>query len=405
MKIALRFLCCISLFNIYLFAKIDDKIESTQVKIDGKKDQAKVISSKLNSIAQDIKKHTKMIEKINSDIKNTKKSIVLLNKKSLIKAKELKKIESLYKRLEKNEKIISKKVVDILSKELAIDIITNPNLVSDELEDRKYDKSVDDIIMNEVLTQYTTILKNEFKKSKSKYIKLNKSIDLVKKEIYKLSHRVELLKEKKATLSKLKKRQKRIILTLKNDKKRYLSRLNRIRKEQNALLKTLNRLNIIKKRELQSEIKADKDGNINVRQIGSSYTHSKLYKYRGAKTIAPLKSYSVVQNFGNAIDPIYHIKIFNDSVVLRARREDAKVYNILSGEVIYAQKTPMLNWTVIMKNRSNIHTIYANLSKIAPNVKVGRYIKKGYVIGRVKRELRFEVTKDDMHINPLRLIR
>lgn len=405
MSIAFRLIFLFAILDISLLAKIDDKIESTQVNIDSKKDQERVISSKLNSIASDIKKHTRMINKINEDIKATKKSIKELNKKSFIKAKELKKIEKLYKKLEKNEKLISKKVIDILSKELAIDIITNPDLVSDEIENRKYDKSVDDIVMNEVLSTYTTILKNNFKKEKSKYIKLNKSIDLIKNEIYKLSNKVNILKEKKATLDTLKKRQKRIVLTLKNDKKRYLSRLNRIREEQNSLIKTLSKLNIIKKRELQTRIKADKDGNINVRQIGSSYTHSKLLKYRGPKTISPLKSYTVVQDFGNYTDPIYHIKVFNDSVILRSKQKDAKVYNILNGEVIYAQKSPMLGYLVIMKNRSNIHTIYANLSKIAPTIKVGRYLKKGYVIGKVERELRFEVTKNDMHLNPLRLIR
>jgi len=404
MNIALRIFCCIAILNLYLFARVDDKIESTQVSINGKKNQEKLISSKLNSIATDINKHKSMIQKISKDIKDTKKSIDSLNKKSTIKSKELRKIESLYKRLEKNENVISKKVVDILSKELSIDIITNPNLVSDELKDKKYDKSTDDIVMNEVLSTYTTILKNEFKKSKSKYIKLNKSIDLIKNEIGKLSNRVKLLKEKKVTLDKLEKRQKKIIIALKDDKKKYLSRLNMIRKEQNSLLKTLNKLNIIKKQELQTMIKADKNGNINVRQIGSSYTHSKLLKYRGQKTISPLKRYSVIQKFGNSVDPIYHIKIFNDSVILRSKTKDAKVYNILSGEVIYAQKSPMLGYLVIMKNRSNIHTIYAKLSKIAPTVKVGRYLKKGYVIGRVQRELRFEVTKNDMHLNPLRVI-
>jgi len=404
MNIALRIFCCIAILNLYLFARVDDKIESTQVSINGKKNQEKLISSKLNSIATDINKHKSMIQKISKDIKDTKKSLDSLNKKSTIKSKELRKIESLYKRLEKNENVISKKVVDILSKELSIDIITNPNLVSDELKDKKYDKSTDDIVMNEVLSTYTTILKNEFKKSKSKYIKLNKSIDLIKNEIGKLSNRVKLLKEKKVTLDKLKKRQKKIVIALKDDKKKYLSRLNMIRKEQNSLLKTLNKLNIIKKQELQTMIKADKNGNINVRQIGSSYTHSKLLKYRGQKTISPLKRYSVIQKFGNSVDPIYHIKIFNDSVILRSKTKDAKVYNILSGEVIYAQKSPMLGYLVIMKNRSNIHTIYAKLSKIAPTVKVGRYLKKGYVIGRVQRELRFEVTKNDMHLNPLRVI-
>jgi len=61
---------------------------------------------------------------------------------------------------------------------------------------------------------------------------------------------------------------------------------------------------------------------------------------------------------------------------------------------------------VYYKNmKGGIHTIYANLSKIAPNIKKGFKIKKGYVIGRVKDELVFEVTQKSYHINPIRLFK
>jgi murein DD-endopeptidase MepM/ murein hydrolase activator NlpD len=220
-----------------------------------------------------------------------------------------------------------------------------------------------------------------------------------------LSQKVDKLKLKRETLKKLKDTQKETIAALKRDKKRYIERLNKIKREQNSLSATLKKLNIIKKKREQKIIKSDSKIAVNVRKIGSSYQHGKLVKYRGPKTIAPLRTYTISQNFGNFIDPIYHIKVFNDSVVLKAKRKNAKVYNILDGKVIYAQKTPVLDRVVIIKNRDNIHTIYAHLSKIAPTVKVGRYLKKGYVIGRVDRELNFEVTKDGMNINPMRLIK
>jgi len=52
-----------------------------------------------------------------------------------------------------------------------------------------------------------------------------------------------------------------------------------------------------------------------------------------------------------------------------------------------------------------MHTIYAHLSKIAPNVKVSKRLKKGYVIGRVEKELTFKATIDGKLINPTRLIK
>ncbi len=389
----------------YLFAAIDDKIESTQVSIDNKKSQEKRLSKQLEKIAKNIDRHIKNIKELDKDIRECQISIKNLKKKALSKSNELKKIEKVYKKLEKREKIVGDKVVNILSRELSIDIITNGDIGSDSQGLQKHDRSLDNIIMNEILHTYTDILKKEFKRSKSKYIKLNKSIDLVKAQLMTLSQKVDKLKLKRETLKKLKDTQKETIAALKRDKKRYIERLNKIKREQNSLSATLKKLNIIKKKREQKIIKSDSKIAVNVRKIGSSYQHGKLVKYRGPKTIAPLRTYTISQNFGNFIDPIYHIKVFNDSVVLKAKRKNAKVYNILDGKVIYAQKTPMLDRVVIIKNRDNIHTIYAHLSKIAPTVKVGRYLKKGYVIGRVDRELNFEVTKDGMNINPMRLIK
>jgi murein DD-endopeptidase MepM/ murein hydrolase activator NlpD len=45
------------------------------------------------------------------------------------------------------------------------------------------------------------------------------------------------------------------------------------------------------------------------------------------------------------------------------------------------------------------------MDKIAPTIKEGKKIKKGYVIGRIDKELMFEVTQKNRHINPLELIR
>ena len=63
----------------------------------------------------------------------------------------------------------------------------------------------------------------------------------------------------------------------------------------------------------------------------------------------------------------------------------------------------MLKNIVIIEHSDGLHTIYANLSKISPNIRKGKKIKKGYTIGRVKEELIFEVTQKSYHINPIRL--
>ena len=127
-------------------------------------------------------------------------------------------------------------------------------------------------------------------------------------------------------------------------------------------------------------------------------------KYSGARTIAPLDSYTVKQKFGNYVDPIYNIKIFNEAVILRSTTPDAKVKSVLNGKVVFAKATPMLENVVIIENENGIHTIYAHLSQIAPTVKVGSLVQKGYVIGRVRNDLTFEVTQRNYHIDPLEMI-
>ena len=84
---------------------------------------------------------------------------------------------------------------------------------------------------------------------------------------------------------------------------------------------------------------------------------------------------------------------------------NTKVQNVLNGKVVFAGKSSMLGKVVVVAHSGKIHTVYAGLSKIAPNIKTGRKIKKGYVIGKVSSKLMFQATKNSKHINPLKLIR
>jgi len=99
----------------------------------------------------------------------------------------------------------------------------------------------------------------------------------------------------------------------------------------------------------------------------------------------------------------YGIKIFNESISLKPKEANAKVKTVFNGKVIYADKTAVLDNIVVIENSDGIHTIYANLSQISPNITNGKKIKKGYTIGRVNDELIFEVTQKSYHINPIRL--
>ena len=216
-----------------------------------------------------------------------------------------------------------------------------------------------------------------------------------------------------------------MVENLNKNKEDYIQKLINTQKQSEALSSTLEELKIIddkeekekarkiaqknaQKQQPQPEIlqrdKRVEDIDKKVKLYGSSYKESRVKKYVGSKTISPLKNAFVKRKFGNFIDPVYDIKIFNESVILSSNTQNAQVYNVLDGKVIFAKSTPVLDNVIIVENKNGIHTIYANLSQIAPTIKNGSVIKKGYSIGRVKSDLTFEVTQKNFHIDPLELI-
>jgi murein DD-endopeptidase MepM/ murein hydrolase activator NlpD len=386
-----------------LLADIDNKIKSTSNNLKKQKNSEKIISKKLDQIAKDITIEEQKLATINRGLLKTKQKMREETKKTDIKEGELKKIKKLYNSLVAREKNVNKKLTDILSKNISLEMITDGT--NDETSNSFFEKSTDNIIMQELYNSYSTILKSKFSKTKKRYIKLQKNIKVVKSELEKIKFKLKNLKAQIDKYDSLKALRQKSIKKLDAQRSAYLKKLNRIKNEKALLSKTLHKLRITKKEKDKTIIRSTSNMQTDVRQIGSSYQTAKLAKYRGPKTISPLESYTVAQNFGTYTDPIYKMKIFNESVILKSNSKNARVKNVLDGKVIYANKTPMLENVVIVKNRDNIHTIYAHLSKIAPTIKVGKKIPKGYVLGRISRELTFEVTQNEKHINPLRLIK
>ena len=143
-----------------------------------------------------------------------------------------------------------------------------------------------------------------------------------------------------------------------------------------------------------------------MRKIGSSTKGIKISKYYGVKTIAPLKSYTITKKFGKYYDEVYKMKLFNESVSLKTKKPNAKVFSVFKGQIVYAkQNSGLLENVVIVKHKNNLHTIYSHLDKISPTLKVGKWIRKGYVVGRVNDTLLFQATKNSKYINPVKLFK
>ena len=142
--------------------------------------------------------------------------------------------------------------------------------------------------------------------------------------------------------------------------------------------------------------------NINVKKYGSLYFQTKTANYKGIKTIPPVHG-TIIKNFGSYIDPVYHIRIYNDSITIKANKQNSMVRAVLSGRIVYVGQSNSKG-VVIIKNKNNLFTIYANLDKISPLLKKGLYIKRGQIIARIKNTLEFEITYKEKPINPTKVI-
>lgn len=417
MKALLAFLsfCLLLLGTLNAASKTStsQKIATNEKTLATNQDLEKRLNKKLDELARDIVRRQEELQITQNQIKNMQIQVAELESSAKAASSELNTLVSQNSKLIKSQRELEEKMLKAISEEFAYDLVVP----------KSYTESEESIIANEVLVHLNASVSAEVTKMAKDY---SKTANLIKTQSNRISTIEFDLKEFRAKQEKLKElsiKQNKELAQLRNDKDAYSRQLEDLSAQQLELRKTLESLRIIAKDEkakqevkqqseqIKAAAKASKDASTSfvqapsdVRQVGSSYQGSLVKRYKGDKTIAPLEQYTLKQAFGDYTDPIYKIKIFNESVVLRSITPDATVKNVLDGKVVFAKDTAVLDKVIIMENADGIHTIYAHLSKIAPTIKVGTRIKKGYVIGRVERDLTFEVTQKNYHINPMELI-
>ncbi|XPV70587.1 MAG: murein hydrolase activator EnvC family protein [Halarcobacter sp.] len=394
--------------------KILNKNKSVQLRTDL---QVKILAKQISNQNNELNKLENDIKIINSDIivheeklKNAKKSLVNLQNNS----------KSLMEKKRENEEQIVKVIIEDFSSSIALKLANESTL--------------DELIDSEV---YKILSQN----SKDEILKLNNSYEIItqnkkdnQNKIEDISDYIKKRKEKKKYLASLKRKYSNSLVTLEKKHKEYQKQLRKIISKQESLKNLLGKLNILKKEQLEAERKkrlarakaakrkkkksgkydindernskyAD-DIDMDIRMIGSSTSGIKISRYRGKKTIAPLDSFKVVKKFGKYYDPVYKIELFNESMILKSKIPQAKVKSIWNGKIVYAKKDAgLLENVVIIQHSNGIHTIYSHLDKISPSLKVGRWIKQGYVVGRVNDSLTFQATKNEAHVDPKDLFR
>jgi len=366
------------------------------------------INKKMAKNAKAILKQKKELEKQNRYLKKLKQELGIKESSYKENTIQLVQLNGYQSELKKEQDSIEEELVFVIAQSVSLSVILEED----------YAVNAESLIEFEVLNNMLSASKKRAKQLNKKFYSNSKDIDVLKGHTHKLEVAITNIDKKRKKLLKTKKANKKALKKLEISKASYKKELKKIISKQNALKKTLAKLNIIKidKAKKAKQEKERKEAfkrksiisNENlpkVKKHGSSYQAIKTKKYRGKKTIAPLDSYTITKKYGTYTDPIYGIKIFNESISLKPRRANDKVKTVFNGKVIYADKTAVLDNIVIIEHKDGLHTIYANLSQISPNVKKGKKIKKGYTIGRVSDELVFEVTQKSYHINPIRLFR
>ncbi len=393
------------LFAVTLFAasSVDVKIKKTSKQLHSTSKNYKRLNHKMARTAEAILKQKRVIAKQEEQIAKLEAELKEKHLSYKSSKEQLSELQKELKRLQKESNEIEQKLTFAIAKSVTLGV-----MLSNEHQ------NIDSLVELEVLKAKLKNYKQKIQKYNKNFIQLSNTIATLNTQSQKLEATIQSIDQKRKKLLAMQKKNKEDLKKLKIAQNRYKKQLQRLLKKQDALKKTLARLNIIRlNKEKEAKERARRKAAFNqkittknlpkVKQYGKSYQRVKTTKYRGPKTFAPLKSYTITKKFGTYTDPIYGIKVFNESIALKPKKRQAQVRNVLNGKVIYADRSPMLNNIVIVEHKNGLHTIYANLSKISPYVKKGKKIKKGYVIGRVDDELIFEATQKSYHINPIQL--
>mgnify|MGYP001293319897 CR=1 FL=1 len=404
----------------------------------------------LNAVVSAKKQASRQVEKIAQDIKKAEQESLYLEKKieELGREKEAtnKEYQSLKNVLSTSEQSFKKTNSELEAKHKAFIALLSEQFSVIFAMRQFHTPTEHSVIAYEVYEVYKKYNAKELEKLRADISSLKTKKQNILVQQNKTKKELEKIVQKRQEFEQKKLAKKRLLEKLSKDEKNYNKQLEQIEERQGSLRATLAKLNILHTQEVeaarkraaarkeairletlrkkrlreqqtfrgsdaqQTNQKADdirsseETQGTQVRNLNASYRASSVYAYNGGKTISPLSGARVVKKFGTYVDPIYKIKIFNESVTLQAPSSDAKVQNVLNGKVVFAGESSMLGKVVVVAHGDKMHTVYAGLSKIAPNITVGRKVIKGYVLGKVNSKLVFQATKNSKHIDPLKLI-
>lgn len=414
----MKFLFIALLCSLFANAStVDKKIRNTTSAINSTKNEYSSIYSKMEQNAKEILDQTLTIQKQQARLQELEQALGLKATIYKTNINELNGLSRTQVQLKKDQEETEQKLIFNIARMASLTMLI----------DKQGDANLDSIMSEEIIKVLAKQTKSDIKELNTKFFETSEQMSTLQQRSVQIKGEISSIDQKRKELKVAKEDNEKELAKLKINKQNYKVALEKILQQQDSLKQTLASLNIVKidekrraeERERQKQAMSNPPQTQNtpqdklgkglntaadkVKKVGSSYQSLETVRYTGEKTIAPLEGYRVTKKYGNYTDPIYNIKIFNESVSLAPNQKGEKVRNVFNGKVIFAKNTPLLDNVVIVEHENGLHTIYANLSQIAPSIQKGSKIVKGSVIGRVNDELVFEVTQRDSHIDPLEL--
>lgn len=397
---------------IALFGDTNKNIQTNEKKLENIASKADSINAKLKNLGANIndknakiKELERQINALNANINKNQRNYE--NQERIFKETSAKQ-EALNNRLT----VLQGELIDRVLKDMAIIMMLN----------QKEPLSEDAIISEEVLKSLSDLAKRDIEAIIKEQARVQVDLEASKARIENAKKIITAQIKKREILQSAISTQQNLINKMSSELQSYDNELKRLDKERTGIQKILVDLNILKKKELQEQERKRKEllaqkkvdsapkkspnltiAPLEVRQIGSSYRNVRTAKYNGAKTIAPLKNYTILTKYGPYFDPVYKMRVFNEFITFGVKSR-ASVLAVLDGKVVFAKSTPVLKKVVILEHKNGIHTIYSYLDEIPRNISVNARVKKGATIAFVGEKLHFEVTQRDKHIDPLQLI-
>ncbi|MCL9820270.1 peptidoglycan DD-metalloendopeptidase family protein [Helicobacter sp. 14348-15] len=397
------FLC---LIQLQANQEINQKISKNKTALENQKKKEAQVNQKLQELGKEVNKQKEELSTIENIIKESETNISKNKQEYSKKETLIKTLSSNQESLYQKRKDIELAIIDLVAKDISFAILLNDF----------QPESIRDLITEESFKVLNNTTKKELANLSQQQTQIIQDLKTLQKEIAQLQSFIDSENKKRANLKDLQAKQKKVLNAYQKEINKYNQELQQITKERDSLQEILVQLNILKSQEEEKRKKREElaktentttpkstQSDFDVRQVASSYHNISTTKYKGAKTIAPLDNFKIDKRFGPYYDPVYKMKVFNESITLISTGDD-KVKSVLDGKVIFAKDTPILKKVIIIEHQNNMHTIYAQLDKIAPTIKPGSIVKKGYTIGRINNALKFEVTLKDKHIDPLELI-